>query len=139
MTRNYKEYSYTDMQVVLNGRTIGGLRGMEYTAKKAKEVLFGAGEMPRAIQHGKREYEGTLTVLQSELDALNRAAQAAGYKDLLDLEMDIIVTYGSNGVLSTDIVRCASISEFPKGMKEGDMNSEHALPFVALDVETNVA
>ncbi|MCM1170405.1 MAG: hypothetical protein NC324_10775 [Bacteroides sp.] len=135
---NSKEYAYVDMQVTVMGRPITGLRGMEYTVKKAKEALFGAGVNPKSIQHGKREYEGTLTVLQSELEALNRAAIESGYTDCLDLEFDIVVTYENAGVLTTDIVRCASITEYPKGMKEGDLNSEHALPFIALGIDTNV-
>lgn len=137
-TFNSKEYSYCDMSVTVLGRPITGLHGMEYTSKKAKEALYGAGVNPKSIQHGRREYEGTLTVLQSELEALNRAAKEAGYTDCLDLEFDIIVTYVSEGVVTTDIVRCASITEFPKGMKEGDLNSEHALPFIALGIDTNV-
>lgn len=138
LTFNSKEYSYCDMSVTVLGRPITGLHGMEYKAKKAKAALYGAGVNPKSIQHGRREYEGTLTVLQSELEALNRAAKEAGYTDCLDLEFDIIVTYVSEGVVTTDIVRCASITEFPKGMKEGDLNSEHALPFIALRVDTNI-
>lgn len=138
MIFNSKEYSYVNINVVVLGRTLTGLRGIEYTPKMNKELLYGAGVNPKAIQHGRREYEGTLTVLQSELEALNRAAKEAGYTDCLDLEFDIVVTYVSDGVISTDIVRCASITEFPKGMKEGDLYSEHALPFLALRVDNNV-
>lgn len=127
-----------NINVVVLGRTLTGLRGIEYTPKMNKELLYGAGRNPKAIQSGRREYEGTLTVLQSELEALNRAAKEAGYTDCLDLEFDIVVTYVSDGVISTDIVRCASITEYPKGMKEGDLYSEHALPFLALRVDTNV-
>lgn len=138
MAFNSKEYSYCDVQATILGRPLSGLRGIEYTAKKSKEALFGAGVNPKSIQHGKREYEGTLTVLQSELEALNRAAKESGQVDCLDLEFDIVVTYTSEGMITTDIIRCASITEFPKGMKEGDLNSEHALPFIALGVDTNV-
>lgn len=138
MVRNSKEYDWTKISVVVLGRTVAGLRGIEYTAKMAKEALHGAGVNPKAIQSGKREYEGTLTILQSELESLNRAAKEAGYTDCLNLEFDIVVTYAASGVVSTDIVRCASITEFQKGMKEGDLYSEHALPFIALRIDTNV-
>ena len=138
MIFNSKEYSYVNINVVVLGRTLTGLRGIEYTPKMNKELLYGAGVNPKAIQHGRREYEGALTVLQSELEALNRAAKEAGYTDCLDLEFDIVVTYAASGVVSTDIVRCASITEFPKGMKQGDLYSEHALPFIALRIDTNV-
>lgn len=138
MAFNSKEYSYCDLQATILGRPLTGLRGIEYTAKKAKEAVFGAGINPKSIQHGRREYEGTLTVLQSELEALNRAAKESGHTDCLDLEFDIVVTYISGETVTTDIIRCASITEFPKGMKEGDLNSEHALPFIALGIDTNV-
>lgn len=138
MAFNSREYSYCDVQAIILGRPLTGLRGIEYTAKKSKEAVFGAGINPKSIQHGRREYEGTLTVLQSELEALNRAAKEAGYTDCLDLEFDIVVTYTSGETVTTDIIRCASITEFPKGMKEGDLNSEHALPFIALGIDTNV-
>ncbi|MDE7148899.1 MAG: hypothetical protein K2O01_00580 [Bacteroidales bacterium] len=138
MTFNSKEYSYCDIRVTILGREMTGLRGIEYTAKKTKEAVFGSGVNPKSIQHGRREYEGTLTVLQSELEALNRSAKENGGVDCLDLEFDIVVTYANGGVLTTDIIRCASITEFPKGMKEGDLNGEHALPFIALGIETGL-
>lgn len=139
MEFNSSEYTYCDLEVVLLGRPVIGLRGIEYGSKKAKEVLFGAGRKGRGIQHGKREYEGTLTVLQSELTALDRAAKEAGREDCLDLDFDIIVTYISpGGVVSVDRVVGASITEAKKGLKEGDMNMEIALPFIALDVKKNI-
>lgn len=136
---NSKEYSYCDIQVTLLGRPLLGLRGIEYKTKKAKAVLHGAGIYGRSVQHGKREYEGTLTVLQSELIALDRAAQEAGLEDCLDLDFDIVITYlNRDAILSTDIVKVASLTESSRGMKEGDLNMEVSLPFIALKVVTNL-
>ena len=133
---NKREYAYGDLQVWLFGQLVGGLRGIEYTAKKEKEVLYGQGRMPRAIQHKRREFSGTLTILQSELMALNSSAQIAGHTDIMDVEFDIVVVYASqNGVITTDRILSASVSEIPEGMKEGDAYSEHALPFVAMDIK----
>ncbi|MEG1763347.1 MAG: hypothetical protein RR256_07050, partial [Bacteroidales bacterium] len=73
MSFNSKEYTFCDMQVVLFGKPIWSLRGIEYTSKKSKEILYGAGRNPHSVQHGKREYEGTLTLLQSDLIALDRS------------------------------------------------------------------
>lgn len=102
-------------------------------------MVYASGNMGRAVQHGKREYDGTITVLQSELIALNIAAAAAGHKDALDLDFDIIVAYtGDNGVMVMDKIVNASITELPVGMKEGDFKSEHALPFIAMDVKNNI-
>jgi hypothetical protein len=133
---NKKEYAWGDISVVVLGRTIAGMTGVEYSAKKTKELRFGAGREPKSVQHGRREYEGTLTLMQSEIIAMNQAAVASGYKDLLDLEVDIVVAYlGDNAIITTNVITCASFSELPRGMKEGDLQSEHALPFVALDIQ----
>lgn len=97
---NNKEYAWGDITVVVFGRPLVGITGIEYKSKKAKDVKHGWGRNPKSIQHGKREYEGTLTLMQSELTALNRAARAKGYKDILDVDFDIIVTYEADLVVS---------------------------------------
>jgi len=120
------------------GRPLLTLQGLEYKSKKEKKVLKGSGGRNRAIQHGTRDYEGTLTILQSDLIALDREAQIKGYKDCLDIDFDIIVSYTSDsGILSVDKCVTASITEIPKGLKQGDSNMEVALPFIMLDVKPN--
>lgn len=133
---NQKEYAYGDIDVYVFGQCIAGLRGIDYKPTKNKDYVRGAGRNPRGIQHGERGVEGTLTILQSELDALNRTARLRGYDDILDVDLDIVVCYGDGtGTVVTDKIYCASIKEVPKGMKTGDLQSEHALPFIALAVE----
>lgn len=138
-TFNSKEYAWIDVNVVLLGKPVVGLRGIEYKSKRQKEALYATGKKARGIQMGRKEYEGTVTVLQSELIAMQAAAKSKGYDDVTDLEFDIIVSYVSeSGVVQTDKVVNASITEAPNNMKEGDLYSEHALPFIACDVEYNV-
>ena len=141
ITINEQEYAYGDIQVFLWGRFVVGLKRDDYKTQKDKEVLYGAGRDPRGIQHGKRTYEGTITVSQSELIAMNRAAREKGYKDLLDCEIDIVVSYTPETTLpiTMDRIIGASFSEFPKGMKQGDAGSEHAMPFVALNIEEDIS
>lgn len=133
---NKQEYAWGDIQILIFGQQVTGTRGIEYKTKKEKELLYGSGRDARGIQHKRRETEGTITILQSELQALNRSAKANGYKDILDVDFDIVVSYATpGGAITVDHIIKASISELPVGMKEGDAYSEHALPFVALGVE----
>lgn len=136
MTINQQEYAYGDVTVWLFGQPVAGLRGIDYKTSQTKEYVRGMGRSPRGIQHGERAVDGTLTILQSEFEALNRTAREKGYRDLLDVTFDIVVAY-SNGesTVSIDKICGASITELPKGLKSGDMFGEHALPFIALDVE----
>lgn len=71
---------------------------------------------------------------------MNRAARAKGYKDILDPEVEILVSYipEDSAAITIDRIVCASFSEIPAGMKSGDLNSEHALPFVALDIDYDI-
>ena len=136
---NSKEYAWIDVNVVMLGKPVTGLRGIEYKSKRQKEALYATGKKARGIQLGKKEYEGTITVLQSELIAMQAAAKAKGYDDITDLEFDIIVSYiPDGGVVQTDKVVNASITEAPNSIKVDDLYSEHALPFIACDVEYNV-
>lgn len=140
MTRiNGNEYVWGNLSVVLLGREVTGLRGIEYKVKRQKEVLFASGIKGRGVQKGKKEYEGTITLLQSELIALDRAAQEKGYEDITDIDFDVIVSYvPDNGIVTTDKVVNVSITEIPRGMKEADLQMEIALPFIALDVVSNI-
>ena len=136
---NSKEYAWVDLQVFMFGRLVTGIRGTEYKKKKAKGLLHAAGKRARGIQHGKREVDGTFTLLQSEVIALNKAARDAGYDDILDVDFDVVVCYlPDTGVITTDRIVQASITEMPKSMKESDLFMEVPLPFIAIDVEEDI-
>jgi hypothetical protein len=131
-----------DIQVFFLGAFITGLKEISYTSKVAQEHNHGAGRQPRSIQRGKRTYEGSLGITQSEIESINRAARAKGFKDMLDLvDLDIVVCYAPkySNVITTDVIHGISFSEMPKGMKEGDMSSTHTLPFLAVDIEYDAA
>lgn len=138
MAFNSKEYSWVNVSVFLFGQEMIGCRGIEYKPKMAKEAMYATGKRAYSIQRGKREYEGTLTITQSELAAMNRSAVAKGYDDVLDLEMDIVVCYTDNGIVTKDCIKNATFTEAPMSLKEGDMYMEVALPFIALDVKHNI-
>lgn len=136
---NGQEYAWGDISFVTLGRVIDGVVAIDYKPKKEKKALHATGRSPLKIQHGKREYEGSITLLQSEVIALNKAARLKGFKDILDVDIDIIVSYLSpSGSITIDKIVKASFSELPFGMKAGDLNSEHAIPFVALDILNDI-
>ena len=136
---NKREYAWGDISIFLFGQPVLGIRGIEYKTVQKKEYLRGAGRRPLGVQRGELEYPGTLTLLQSDLEALNRSARAQGYDSIKDVPMDIVVTYSTDGIVTVDKIHAAEITELPKGMKQGDMHSEHALPFLALDIEEGIA
>jgi hypothetical protein len=137
---NSREYAWSDIKTVILGREVTGIRAVDYKIRHQKERLYAAGRKPRSIQWGKKEYEGTITLLRSELIALDNAAKAKGGDDATDIDFDMIVSYipRNSAIISTDKILQASITEIPKAAKEGDLFLETALPFIALDVKPNV-
>ncbi len=131
-----KEYEWSDINVIIAGRPVTGIRGVSYTKKQEKEAIYAKGNKPVSIQHGNKSYEGSITLLQSELEALEIAAGG----DALDAQMNLIVSYGNptkGDVVKTDLIEGAEITEIPKGMKQGDKFAEIELPFIALNIKNN--
>lgn len=135
---NQNEFTYGDISIFLFGQPVGGLRGIDYKSSQKTEYVRGAGNQPRGVQSGEKEYNGTLTILQSELEKLNRSAVVKGYDSIIGVPFDIVVCYTMVGAVIIDRICSAVISEMPKGMKVGDMHAEHALPFIALGIEYGI-
>lgn len=131
---NSREYEWADLTLLLGGKDLTGFRGIKYTIKQEKEVVYGKGNMPIAIQKGNKSIEGEITILQSELETMRLQS---GTKSILDLQLDGVVCYGNpaNGdVLVTDVVQGIQFTEEPKELKQGDKFMEITLPFIALRV-----
>lgn len=128
---NSREYEFADMTVMVGGKDTVGLRGLKYSAKQEKEVLYGKGNEPIAIQKGNKSYEGELTILPSELETL----RLNGDGTILGLQVDIVVVYGNplqGDVMVTDVLQGVQFTEEPKEYKQGDKFVEITLPFIFL-------
>lgn len=134
---NGRQYEFADINIMIGGRLIEGLRGIKYTAKQDKELMYGKGNKPRSIQKGNISYEGELTIDQGELETMRALALAKyGDRSILNLTFDAAVTYGNpskGDILVADILIGIQFTEEPKEMKQGDKFMEVALPFIYLD------
>ena len=131
---NSREYEWADLTFLLGGKDLTGFRGIKYTIKQEKEVVYGKGNMPIAIQKGNKSIEGEITILQSELETMRLQS---GTGSILDLQLDAVACYGNpaNGdVLVTDVIQGIQFTEEPKELKQGDKFMEITLPFIALRV-----
>lgn len=132
---NSREYEYADVTVVLGGKDLTGLRGIKYSVKQDKELIYGKGNLPHSIQKGNKSFEGEISVLQSELETLIANSPK---RDLMELQFDVVVCYGnpSNGdVMITDTLLGCQITEYSKETKQGDKFMEVSLPIIFLRKE----
>lgn len=129
---NTREYEWSDVSVVLAGRLITGLRGVKYSAKQEKELLHAKGNKPHSIQRGNKTYDGEITLLQSEYEALKQASGG----DILDASLDIVAAYGNptaGDVITTDVLIGVEFTEDNTEWKQGDKFQEKTLPFLFID------
>ena len=127
-----REYEWNDVSILIGTRTIGGARGVKYSEKQDKQPIYGKGNLPYAIQKGNKSFEGELTVAMSELIALKGESKSGS---ILDLQVDMTVCYGNpnqGDVMHTDKLMGLQFTEEPQEIKQGDLNSEHTLPFIFL-------
>jgi len=138
MAFNTKQYAWSDVRVVLLGRELTGIQGISYGVDRDKEAVYGRGSDPLSIQSGNKSYEGKITLLQSELEALEAAVQAVNpLYDLTDVAFDIVVSYGNGANSTTDIVLSAEISKYEKGLEQEDKFMKVDLDFMALGIKRN--
>ncbi len=131
---NTREYEWSDVTVVMAGRLITGLRGVKYSAKQEKELLHAKGNKPHSIQRGNKTYDGEITLLQSEYEALKQACGG----DILDASLDIVAAYGNptaGDVITTDVLVGVEFTEDNTEWKQGDKFQEKTLPFLFIDLK----
>lgn len=131
---NTREYEWSDVTVVMAGRPVTGLRGVKYSAKQEKELLHAKGNKPHSIQRGNKTYDGEITLLQSEYEALKQASGG----DILDASLDIVAAYGNpsaGDTVTTDVLVGVEFTEDNTEWKQGDKFQEKTLPFLFIDLK----
>lgn len=131
---NTREYEWSDVTVVMAGRPVTGLRGVKYSAKQEKELLHAKGNKPHSIQRGNKTYDGEITLLQSEYEALKQASGG----DILDASLDIVAAYGNptaGDVITTNVLVGVEFTEDNTEWKQGDKFQEKTLPFLFIDLK----
>jgi hypothetical protein len=142
MIINGRQYEWADISLILGGRLVTGARGISYKESQEKELLYGKGNRPMSIQKGNKKYEGSVTLLQSEVETLKELGRSiVGRASILDLNLNAVVRYGdpSKGdVMLTDQLFNIQFTEVEKSMKQGDKNMEVTLPFICTDIKYGV-
>lgn len=136
---NGRQYEFADLSLVMGGRDVCGLRGIKYSEKQEKEVLYGKGNKPLSVQKGNFSYEGEISLTQSELEILKLLARTiTGRSSIMGLNLNAVVCYGNpakGDVMVTDRIFGIQFTEDAKEMKQGDKFMEVTLPFICTDIE----
>lgn len=136
---NGVEYEWGDVTITVLGRTLERVTEIEYDIEVDKKHLYGRGRKPKGIANGNEKPQGSVTLGQSEVEAMIRVAQQLrpGGK-ITDLSFDIQVHYLQGTELVKDRVIAAAPTKQPKGLKQGDTDMQVKIPFLCEDVQYNI-
>lgn len=129
------EYSWSTITITVNGTPVAGATSVNYTETRTKENIYGSGDKPVSRGRGNREYEGALTLLKSELEALKNSSPNRSVLDIPPFTITIsFVPDGAQPV--TEVLKYVEFTEQPFDGSQGDTSFELELPFVYADQET---
>lgn len=131
------ECAWAHFEVKILNRIIKGLRGFESKKSVEAEHLYGAGAEPLDITKGNIKYEGNIKILGFEADAMNKAAQDAGFDDITEVPHELIIITISfkrriTDKLKTYISTGVQFTEDGFAMEQGAKNREITLPYIAM-------
>lgn len=131
------ECAWSHFEVKVLNRVIKGLRGFESKKTVDAEHLYGSGDEPIDIMKSNKKYEGNIKLLGFEADAMNKAAQDAGYDDITEVPHELIIITISfkrriTDKLKTYISTGVQFTEDGVSMEQGAKNREITLPFIAM-------
>lgn len=126
---NGNEYAWEDLQVVVEGNAfpLNGVINIRYKATKVHVNIKGRGNKPVSMGRGPEDYEGSLTILQSELEAMQ---DTLGMDSLVTRKpFQISVSYAPLvGPKRTDLLMGCRILEVERALGTEDTHMEVELP-----------
>jgi hypothetical protein len=140
MAFNSEEYGFIDIQIVMLGRPIVGLRGIRYKSMQEKSNVHGAGAKPITRARGQINYEGSIKILFSELRALitSQGQKVDGPVKLRPFDVAVVYAPSLISIINTDRLVFVEVTECEVDWNNGDQFAEIELPIVIGDIQYNV-
>ena len=131
------EYGWSHIQLLINNVPVSGITAIEYEETTATENVYGASNLPIARGFKNHEFSGSITLLNSEVKALQDAARSQGipsgdYTSLLSFS--ILVSYipitGGEGTAVVDILEEVQFLSYNRSMSQDDAMLETSIDLV---------
>ena len=132
-----RQYEWADVSVSIGGKDIVTIRAVKWDRETEYEELYGKGRDAISIQRGNNKNSGEFELLQSDFDAIEKAAGG----DILKAVVDCQVAFGDPEQGDAIITHRALGCRFPKDsyeLKQGDKFAAIKLPWIARKIQKNV-
>jgi hypothetical protein len=132
-----QESTWNDITVTVIGTRIKTLQSISTGVESEDEAVYGEGPEPLYINSGNNKYTGKLGCLKGDLDKMNDAARAAGFKRITDVPPELIVIThvyrsGFNRALRTDTMSGVKFGKYDKAIEQGAKMMKIELPYLFL-------
>lgn len=128
---NTRNYDWNAVEIRLMGKILVSVEGVAWNHKQEKTAIYGKGSKAIKIARGNESVDGSLSLLQDELEQL---LDAAPNGKVIDFDnVDIQVSFAENGVIVRYSIVGVSFTEEPRDHKQNDPVGRVVLPFIALD------
>ena len=135
MAFNSREYQWSDLEIVLEGKLLTKAVAVEYGEKINREYIRGKGNKAQGINDGDYSVEGSLELHQSEFDALEKLTGNKGIVNMRDLTLTVAYASTADGRISIRSIIGVAITDWKEAYKSGDTHGTVTLPFMALDIK----
>ena len=128
------EYSWGDIQCLINGSMVTGITGIEYGDDQEVKDNYGAGRYPVSRSKGRITCTGKVTLYASEVIALTKLAPNGRLQDLAPF--DITVAYvPDEGRVVVDKLRNCQFKKNNRSWSEGDASKTVDLDLAISHIE----
>lgn len=126
-------YSWAECEIRLNGQFLIGVVGVRWDDQQEKEYVFGKGNSPLAIKNGNERIEGSITLLQSDLERIQDMAPLGKVTKFIGIDLQVAFANASGMVVRYSIIG-VDFTGAPMDIKQNDKFMQVELPFMALQV-----
>lgn len=132
---NGKAWGFASIRLSALGNTnIEGFTALEYKTTTEKTPVYGAGHKPLGMGRGNTNFEGSITLLQEELQALRAAAPNGDITEipLFDMQVALADKPTDNAIVHT--LRGCSFKEDGLTANSGDAQLSIQIPLFITDI-----
>lgn len=129
---NTRNYSWAECEIRLAGRVLTSIEGVSWNHKQEKTPIYGKGTKALAIKAGNELVDGSLSLLQGELEQILDMAPDGKAVNIDDLDIQVAFVDKLGNMVRYSILG-VSFTEEPHDHKQNDPVGRMVLPFVALD------
>ena len=134
---NGHEYGWADIEVSIAGPIATGITGIEYNDDQEIVNVYGAGRYPVSRGKGRITCSGKITLLTSEVIALQKKAPNGRLQDIAPFP--IIVSYipDDGGEVVVDKLRNCQFKTNKRNWAEGDTSKSVDIDLIISHIEWN--